>query len=73
LSSPLKRVTQTFQKDSRHVPNSGFVSRSAKWSAVPVTTQITTIAVRIFGIWWRFHALTTRSKESRHDAHDDLP
>src|SRR3954447_17313197 len=31
LLSPLKRVTQTFQRDSRHVLNAGFVPRSAKW------------------------------------------
>src|SRR5678816_3197299 len=30
VSSPLKRVTQTFQRDSRHVSYSGFVPRSAK-------------------------------------------
>jgi hypothetical protein len=47
---PLKRVTQTFQSDSRHVSYAGVVPRSAKWSAVPLTIQITTTAVRIFGI-----------------------
>jgi hypothetical protein len=67
LLSPLKRVTQTFQRDSRHVSNAGFVPRSAKWSAVPLTIQITTIAVRIFQTWWRFHAASTLSKVSRHD------
>src|SRR6476661_9730514 len=56
LLSPLKRVTQTFQRDSRNVANAGFVPRSAKWSAVPLTIQITTIAVRIFQTWLRFHA-----------------
>src|SRR6185369_15517199 len=35
LLSPLKRVTQTFQSDSLNVANSGFVPRSAKYSAVP--------------------------------------
>src|SRR6478752_10615624 len=68
LLSPLKRVTKTFQRDSRNVWNAGFVPRSAKWSAVPLTNQITTMAVRIFQTWWRFHALSTFSKVSRHDA-----
>src|SRR5580765_6189547 len=36
LLSPLKRVTQTFQRDSPQVLNAGFVRRSAKWSAVPL-------------------------------------
>src|SRR5580765_1671935 len=44
--SPLKRVTQTFQRDSLNVPNAGFTRRSAKWSAIPLTIQITTTAVR---------------------------
>jgi hypothetical protein len=66
--SPLKRVTQTFQRDSLHVSNAGFVPRSAKWSAVALTIQIATIAVRIFQTWWRFHADSTPSKVSRHDA-----
>ena len=35
---------------------------------MPLTIQITTIAVRIFQTWWRFHALSTLSKASRHDA-----
>ena len=35
---------------------------------MPLTIQITTIAVRIFQTWWRFHALSTLSKVSRHDA-----
>src|SRR6478672_895114 len=48
LLSPLKRVTQTFQKDSPHVANAAFVPRSAKWSAVPLPIQIVTIAARIF-------------------------
>src|SRR4030095_2721772 len=39
--SPLKRVTQTFQRDSRHVSNAGFVPRSAKEGAGPQTTQDT--------------------------------
>src|SRR4030095_9018092 len=68
LLSPLKRVTQTFQRDSPHVSYSGFVPRSAKWSAVPLTIQTTTTAVRIFQTWWRFHAVSTLSKASRHDA-----
>src|SRR5678815_4544720 len=68
LLSPLKRVTHTFQRDSPHVLNAGFVPRSAKWSAVPLTIQITTIPVRIFQTWWRFHAFSTLSKASRHDA-----
>ena len=37
-----------------------------------LTIQITTIADRIFQTWWRFHALSTLSKLSRHDAHDAL-
>src|SRR5436190_6849380 len=68
LLSPLKRVTQTFQRDSPHVANAGFEPRSAKCSAVPLTIQITTIAVRIFQTWWRFHAVSTLSKVSRHHA-----
>src|SRR6187200_3114414 len=43
LLSPLKRVTQTFQKDSRNVAKAGFVPRSAKWSAVLLRIQITKI------------------------------
>ena len=35
---------------------------------MPLTIQITTIAVRIFQTWWRFHAVSTLSKVSRHDA-----
>src|SRR4249919_2292892 len=66
--SPLKSVTQTFQRDSPNVSNAGLVPRSAKWSAVPLTIQITTIAVRIFQTWWRFHAVSTPSKVSRQDA-----
>src|SRR6478672_3812367 len=31
--SPLKRVIQTFQRDSPQVLNAGFVPRSAKWRA----------------------------------------
>src|SRR4029453_14312827 len=34
----------------------------------PLAIQITTIAVRIFQTWWRFHAVSTLSKVSRHDA-----
>src|SRR4030095_6863394 len=70
ISSPLKRVTQTFQRDSPNVSNAEFVPRSAKWSAVALTIQITTIADRIFQTWWRFHSLTTLTRGSRHDAHD---
>src|SRR5207344_3189263 len=43
LLSPLKRVIQTFQRDSPHVSYSGFVPPSAKWSAVLLTIQITTM------------------------------
>src|SRR6185436_12701326 len=68
LLSPLKRVTQTFQRDSPHVSNAGFVSRSAKCSAVALTIQIPTIAVRIFQTWWRLNAVSTLSKVARHDA-----
>src|SRR5207342_1556670 len=68
LLSPLKMVTQTFHRDSPNVSNAGFVPRSAKWSAVALTIQITTIPVRTFQTWWRFHAFTTLSKVSRHDA-----
>ena len=67
LLSPLKSVTQTFQRDSRHVAKFGFVCRSAKYSAVPLTIQITTMLVRIFQTWLRFHALSTRSTTSSHD------
>jgi hypothetical protein len=67
LLSPLKSVTQTFQRDSPNVWNAGFVPRSAKWSAVPLTIQITTTALRIFQTWWRFHAISKLSKVSRHD------
>jgi hypothetical protein len=35
-----------------------------------LTIQIITMAARIFGTLWRFHALSTLSKVSRHDAHD---
>src|SRR6478672_4870517 len=68
LLSPLKSVTQTFQSDSLNVANSGFVPRSAKYSAVPLTIQISTIPVRIFQTWWRFHAFSTLSRESRQDS-----
>ena len=47
---PLNRVTQTFQSDSRHVSYAGVVPPSTRCSAVPPTIQITTTAVRIFGI-----------------------
>ena len=35
---------------------------------MPLTIQIATIAVRTFQTWWRFHAVSTLSKLSRHDA-----
>src|SRR4029450_8687221 len=48
LLRPLRRVIETCQRDSPHVSYSGFVPRSAEWSAVLLTIQITTMAVRIF-------------------------
>jgi hypothetical protein len=62
LSTSLVDVAERF------VSNAGFVSRYAKWSAVPLTIQIATTAVRIFQTWWRFHAVSTLSKVSRRDA-----